>query len=80
MKPLGTTERKVILAAALYQSKHGEAPTWTELHRITKTGRSKIRFVIVGLRKKGLVTYDDGVPRSLKVRPEAVALAVGQKS
>jgi hypothetical protein len=79
VKPLGRTERKIILVAELYR-RRGAVPTWTELQRAAGMDRLRFFYVMKGLRKKGLVDYQDNVQGSLRVRSEAVALALKTKA
>jgi hypothetical protein len=67
VKPLGGTERRIIVGALVYARVHGTSPTWTELRVAIGADRLKFVRVIVGLRRKGLVTYDDDRERSLAV-------------
>jgi hypothetical protein len=64
---LGSKQRRVLLAAELYTRKHGKPPTWSELLAIVGVPRFMLVSVLRGLRARGAVTFDDEMPRSLRV-------------
>ena len=78
-KPLSRTERTVVLAAALYIRQKGQAPTWGELRRAIGVPHGKFKHVMHGLRRKGLVSFKNGVERSLEVHPHAVTQALAKR-
>lgn len=78
-KPLGRHERAVILGAALYIRKRGKAPTWAELRRAIGCPHAKFTHVMHGLRRKGLIDFENGVPRSLRIHEDAVTQALEKR-
>lgn len=83
VKPLGTTQRRLLIVAALYRQQTGHAATWTELGRAVGLHGRASRFELVSrlrtLRRLGLVTFVDDEPRSLEVTPRGLAAGIGER-
>jgi hypothetical protein len=60
VKPLGRTERKLVLLVELYRRQHGVGPSWTLLGRSLGVERLKLYYVLSGLRAKGALEWRDG--------------------
>ena len=78
MKPLGNTQRKILIAAALHHREHGQAPLWRELREPLQLGRGEFLQRMLALRKQGHVTFT-AEPRSLRVTPQGLAAALNGK-
>lgn len=79
MKPLGPTQRKLLLLVALHRRQHGVAPTWTELQRAVGVPRYELVTRLHTLRERGLVTFVDDEPGTTDVTPRGGAAAVGRE-
>jgi hypothetical protein len=82
VKPLGTTQRRLLVVLALYRLRAGRAPTWTELARAVRLEGRRNRFELVSrlraLRRRGLVTFVEDEPGSLDVTPRGLQAALGE--
>jgi RIO-like serine/threonine protein kinase len=79
VKPLGKTQRRILIAAELYRRKHGHAPLWRELRCTLGLTKAELPARMRALRKQGLLTYTTDEPRSLRVTPEGIAAALDGK-
>jgi hypothetical protein len=74
-KPLGRTQRRIILAFEVYHRQHGETPLWREVRVPLGLRPGEFGTRMQQLRRQGLVTFTVE-PRSTRVTPEGLAAAV----
>ena len=63
-----TRQRACYDLIAAFHREHGYAPTVLELAQAMGCSRSNVRQHLAALRRKGYVTWDTGVGRSLRIR------------
>lgn len=56
-KPLGRTQRRVLVAIALYRRGHGQGPPWHLLRQSLGIEQSELNTRLHSLRRQGLVTF-----------------------
>lgn len=80
MKPLASTDRKIILTAELMIRRDGTAPTWAQIRAAIgdesgRRGRAIFASRMNVLRRRGLVAFDDR-PGSLTIAQAGLRAAV----
>ena len=79
MKPLGRTERKILLVVELHRRLNGCGPSWGRLAEVVDVDRVKLVRVVFGLRTKGLVDFTEEAG-SIAATPLGVRVAVHTKA
>jgi hypothetical protein len=77
-KPLGETSARILVAVAAARAKTGQGPTWGQVGKVV--GERPNTFVFVSrmqtLRKRGLLAFEDDVPRTTDVTPAGLREAL----
>lgn len=61
-------QRKVLLAALVYERQHGQPATWGQLRAAAGIRSARdFNWLMLGMRKRGLVSFEVDVERSLRV-------------
>jgi hypothetical protein len=75
MKPLGRTQKRMLIYVELYRRRTGEGPTWAEVRRANALDWRETKSRLDSLRRAGYLTFSDE-PRSLRTTPRGLAAAL----
>lgn len=71
MKRTSNRKPQIVAFIQQYTLEQGRPPTRTDVARAMGTKVSWVRFVLVELRVAGIVDWQDGKPRTLRVIPKS---------
>jgi hypothetical protein len=77
-RPLTETERKLLVAAKLFQKKHRHGATWKWLRDQCGLPGPEMKKTMLDLRRRRLVVFKKGVKHSTFVTKKGVELALGR--
>ncbi len=79
MRPLTPDERRIIVFTEVYARRNYAGPPWATVRRALELDRRHLSFVLVGLKRRGLVAFDES-PGSLRATSRGLAAAVGRRT